>query len=88
MNINIEVNLASQAHHVPQVGLPHKDPVTIAKQVNNKPIGAKLFKKRNKFLILKTKLSIELKAINEKMESPIQAEGTCTYMILTASPCK
>ena len=27
-------------------------------------------------------------AIIEKIERPIQAEGTCTYMILTASPCK
>ena len=25
----MEVNLASQTHHIPHVGLPHKEPVTI-----------------------------------------------------------
>ena len=54
MSNNIDVSLASQAHQVPQVGLPQIDPVTIERQVNNKPIGAKLFKTRNKLLILKT----------------------------------
>ena len=43
ISANIEVSLASQAHQVPQVGCPHKEPVTIAKQVNNKPIGSNAF---------------------------------------------
>ena len=40
IKIIIEVSLASQAHQVPQVGFPQIDPVTTAKQVKNKPIGA------------------------------------------------
>ena len=42
-SINIEVILASHAHQVPQVGLPHIDPVTKAIILNIKPDGAKLF---------------------------------------------
>ena len=38
--ITLMLILASHAHHVPQVGCPHNDPVTIAKQVNIRPIGA------------------------------------------------
>tara|TARA_Y100000766_G_C18400475_1_gene362494 strand:- start:191 stop:412 length:222 start_codon:yes stop_codon:yes gene_type:complete len=73
---------------VPQVGLPHSEPVMIAREVNNKPIGAKLFTKKNKFLILKTKFNIVLIAITENIERPIHADGTWTYIILTVSPCK
>ena len=36
----MEVSLASQAHHVPHVGLPHILPVISAKKVNIAPIGA------------------------------------------------
>ena len=39
-NINIEVILASQAHHVPHVGLPQIEPVTKAIKLNIKPEGA------------------------------------------------
>ena len=38
-NIIIEVNLASQAHNTPHVGLPHKAPVIIARKVKSNPIG-------------------------------------------------
>ena len=76
INTNIEVSLASQAHQVPQVGFPQIDPVTIDRHVNNKPIGAKLFINKNRFLILNKKFKIVLTAINEKIESPIHAEGT------------
>ena len=85
---NIEVILASQAHQVPQVGWPHNDPVIIAKQVNKSPIGAILLVIKFKFFILKIKLNIDNRAILVNEAKPIQADGTCTYIILTLSPCK
>ena len=38
--INIDVNLASQTHHVPHIGFPHKEPVTRQIRVKTAPIGA------------------------------------------------
>ena len=52
-NINIDVILASQAHHVPQVGFPQIEPVTKATKLNINPEGAKLFAIKKKFFILK-----------------------------------
>ena len=49
----MDVNLASQAHQVPQVGFPHNEPVIIAKNVNNNPMGAILFAIKFKFFISK-----------------------------------
>tara|TARA_B110001450_G_C17197896_1_gene310141 strand:+ start:234 stop:458 length:225 start_codon:yes stop_codon:yes gene_type:complete len=72
----IDVNLASHTHHVPQVGCPHKDPVTIARQVNINPKGAILLVIKVRFLILKTKLAIDKKAIQVKEAKPIHADGT------------
>ena len=72
----MDVNLASHAHQVPQVGCPHNDPVIIAKQVNINPIGAILLVIIIKFFVLKIKLAIESKAIQVKEAKPIQAEGT------------
>jgi len=86
--MTIDVILASQTHHVPHVGCPHKEPVTIAKQVNINPSGAILLVIKVKFLILKIKFAIESRAMHVKEASPIHAEGTCTYIILTLSPCK
>ena len=59
----MEVILASQTHQVPQVGFPQREPVTTAKQVNIKPIGAILFVIKLKFLILKMKFINDKKAI-------------------------
>ena len=86
--ITNEVILASHAQKVPHVGWPQIDPVTIAIQVNNNPIGAILFAINDKFLILKIKFIIDRKAMAVKEARPIQAAGTCTYIILTLSPCK
>ena len=36
----MEVTRASQAHQVPQVGLPHTAPVTRARAVKEAPMGA------------------------------------------------
>ena len=38
----MDVILASQAHQVPQVGLPQIEPVTSAIKLNTNPVGAKL----------------------------------------------
>ena len=38
----MDVNLASQAHHVPQVGCPQSEPVKMATKLKVNPIGAKL----------------------------------------------
>ena len=86
--MTIDVNLASQTHHVPHVGCPHNEPVTIAKQVNINPRGAILLVINVKFFILKIKFAIDNKAMQVKDARPIHAEGTCTYIILTLSPCK
>ena len=61
---------------MPHVGWPHKDPVIIARQVNNSPMGAMDLLISRKLLILKIKLSIDKIVINEKHAKPIQAEGT------------
>ena len=72
----MDVNLASHAHQVPQVGCPHNDPVIIAKQVNINPIGAILLVIIIKFFVLKIKLAIESKAMQVKEAKPIQDDGT------------
>ena len=62
--MTIEVNLASHTHHIPQVGFPHNEPVTIEIIVKVKPIGAKLFPIKGVNLILKIKLQIDANPIN------------------------
>ena len=49
----MDVILASHAHHVPQVGFPHIDPVTKAIILKTNPDGAKLLVINEKFLFLK-----------------------------------
>ena len=79
----MEVILASQAHHVPQVGFPQIEPVTKAIMLNTKPDGAKLFDIKKKFFILKIYPITDNNVIAEKIPSEVQAAGTCTYIILT-----
>ena len=83
----MDVNLASQAHHTPQVGLPHSDPVTIEIKLNINPTNARLFAINEINLILKIKLHIDASPINPKIPRAIKDEGTCTYIILTDWPC-
>ena len=59
----MEVILASQAHHVPQVGFPQIAPVTSAIILKTNPEGAKLFAIRKKFLFLKINPLIDKKVI-------------------------
>ena len=82
----MEVNRASQAHHVPQVGLPQREPVTIEIKQKINPIGAKLFAINGINLILKIKLKNEAIPISPKLPKAMKEEGTCTYIILTESP--
>tara|TARA_Y100000590_G_scaffold467673_1_gene647409 strand:- start:1872 stop:2090 length:219 start_codon:yes stop_codon:yes gene_type:complete len=72
----MDVNLASQAHHTPQVGFPHKDPVAIEIKVKIKPINAKLFAINEINLILKINLHIDANPINPKSPKAIKDEGT------------
>ena len=84
--ITIDVSLASHAHHIPQVGFPHNEPVTIETNVKIPPTGAKLFAIKGINLTLKIRLEIEAIPINAKDPRAIKDEGTCTYIILTESP--
>ena len=61
---------------MPQVGFPHKDPVIIAKDVNNNPIGAILLQIKFKFFTFAKKVKNDNKAIHVKEARLIQAEGT------------
>jgi hypothetical protein len=70
------VILASQAHQVPQVGLPQIDPVTKAIILNTKPDGAKLFAINIKDLFLKISITKDKIAITEKVPKDIHADGT------------
>lgn len=47
-----DVNLASQTHQVPHIGLPHTAPVTKARNVNKAPILAEEIAIISKTLIL------------------------------------
>ena len=82
----MDVSLASQTHHTPQVGLPHMLPVTRAIIVNTAPIGA---------IDLAIKLKIGFLVINQIVQeiaktlydiSAHHADGTCTYIIRMESP--
>jgi len=72
----MDVSLASQTHHVPHVGLPQKDPVTIEIKVKIQPMGAKLLPSKGIILILKIKLPIEAIPINPKIPKETKDEGT------------
>ena len=74
--MSMEVSLASHAHHVPQVGFPHNDPVTI--EINEKmhPTGAKLFAIVGKNFILKITFNIDATPIKAKQPNAINEEGT------------
>ena len=83
----MDVILASQAHQVPQVGLPQIEPVTSATILNTNPEGAKLFVIKEKFLFLKIKIPNDKIEITENIPNDIHAAGTCTYIIITESLC-
>ena len=68
--------LASQAHQVPQVGLPQIDPVTNAIILKTNPDGAKLLAIKEKFLFLNKKLPKDNNAKIENIPKEIQAAGT------------
>ena len=72
----MDVILASHAHHVPQVGFPHIDPVIRAIILKTNPEGAKLFAIKKKFRNLKMYPTIDKNVIAEKIPSEIQAAGT------------
>ena len=55
--------------------------------LNKNPEGAKLFAINEKFLFLKIKIPKDNIEIKENIHSEIQADGTCTYIILTESLC-
>ena len=85
--MNIDAILASQTHHIPQVGFPHKDPVTMEIKVKIIPVGAKLFAIKGATLILNNKFKTDAIPIRAKHPREMKDDGTCTYIILTESPC-
>ena len=72
----MDVNLASQTHHVPQVGFPQNEPVNIEINPKTHPTGAKLLAKIGISLILKIKLRIEKIPIRPKHPRVINDAGT------------
>ena len=72
----MDVNLASQTHHTPQVGFPQNDPVTIEINEKIQPMEAKLFANNGINLILKIKLQIDDIPINPKQPRAIKDDGT------------
>ena len=82
----MDVNLASHAQNVPQVGCPQIEPVTIDIKQKVKPMGAILLNNINAFLNLNKKFKIVRKLITEKHARAIQDAGTCTYIIRTEWP--
>jgi hypothetical protein len=67
--------------------LPQREPVTIETKVKTEPTGAKLFAINGRILILKIKAQIDAMPMKPKQPSAIKDAGTCTYIILTESPC-
>ena len=61
---------------MPQVGVPHMEPVTSAIILNTKPEGAKLLVIKEKFLFLKINIPKDKIEITEKIPSDIHADGT------------
>ena len=86
-NMATDVNLASQTHHVPHMGLPHKEPVIRQINVKVAPIGA------TAELIIKLKGVLKASPIMlyiviiKKVKRANQAEGTCMYIMRTVDPC-
>ena len=72
----MDVTLASHTHHTPQVGLPHKEPVTIDTIANIAPKGAKLLATKDINFILKIIFKIEANTMKAKIESEIREDGT------------
>ncbi len=79
---NIDVRRASQIHQVPHVGIPHIEPVTNVMNVKTAPTIELDSAIRAKEGILYTIKIKDIEAIKTYKPIDIQADGTCTYMIL------
>ena len=86
-NINIEVSLASQTHHVPHIGLPQIEPVTRVSRANKAPTGAMDLDNISARGCLQIMKKIEQTASKRYENSASQALGTWTYIMRTAEPC-
>ena len=71
-----EVNLASQTHQVPHVGLPQIDPVNNVAIVKHAPMGAHALEIIYASVCLKTIANTAHKAITEYIINENQAHGT------------
>ena len=83
---NSDVSLASQTHHVPQVGFPQIEPDNNVARVKQAPMGAHDLEIKSASVCLKTIEKMLHKAIIEYIISENHAHGTCIYIILTVSP--
>src|SRR4029450_1905772 len=82
----VVVRRGSHVHQVPQTGLPHSIPRTIASDVNSTPISADAAATRSHrvFLVLRYAMLAMKTTKNDRYAS--QAAGTWTYMIRCTSP--
>src|SRR6266540_165715 len=82
----VVVRRGSHVHQVPQTGLPHSIPRTIASDVNRTPISADAAATRSHrvFLVLRYAMLAMKTTKNDRYAS--QAAGTWTYMIRCTSP--
>src|SRR5512132_2741994 len=82
----VVVRRGSHVHQVPQTGLPHSIPRTIASDVNRTPISADAAATRSHrvFLVFRYAMLAMKTTKNDRYAS--QAAGTWTYMIRCTSP--
>ena len=70
------VKMQRLLQHIHQVGLPHREPVTIEIKQKRKPTGARLFAINGKILILKIKVEIDAIPIKPKQARANNDAGT------------
>src|SRR5882672_6091138 len=82
-----EVRRASHTHQVPQVGLPHSEPVHSAMKVNSAPVGAIALAIMPESRVLNARPTPAQKAITTYRNIDIHAAGTWMKMMRYDSPC-
>ena len=79
--MKVVVRRASQVHQVPQVGLPHIDPVARVKSVKIRPISLAALPEKSVHVFLVNKPHREEIKRTKAKKNEAKAAGTCKYMI-------